>query len=91
MKLEFNKNFEYHLINNGFELQKSTEYYFNGNYWRCYFLRNIRIYVGKKTSKVSVAYFSKSTLGFRFEIKGCKTLNDLYRLEKLIEGNTNQK
>jgi hypothetical protein len=85
MKLQFNKNFEYNLVNRHgwvYSPEKSSKF------WKCYSLRNLKISVNLETKKVFGTYFSK--YGIYTSAFGCKSLNDLYRLERLIEGDNNQ-
>ena len=85
MKLEFNKNFEYNLVNRyGFKLctiQSPNK--------KSYYLRNfvVKVWIEKKSIELYFFQFDQQMI----KLYGCKTIHDLYRLEKLIEGNTNQK
>jgi hypothetical protein len=82
MKLTFHKNLEHHLVKNGFEKKTFCLS------WQVFELRSIIIDVDKKMEKIYINY--RVSAGIYFKINGCKTLNDLYRLEKLIEGTNNQ-
>lgn len=83
MKLEFNKNFESNLIKNGFEFIHHKELSNLSTYRRNW----IKIKISFPEKFILIYYYSK--IGHWIPIKGCKTLQDLYRLEKLIEGNNN--
>ena len=85
MKLLFHKNLEHHLVKNGFEFTDHNELINLSTYRKNF----IRISISFSAKIIVVYYYSK--IGHWITINGCKTLNDLYRLEKLIEGNTNQK
>ena len=85
MKLTFHKNLEHHLVKNGFQvITKHPKISISS-----YKLRKIIVYILLLDKSVQVFYIENNSKEIR--IKGCKTLNDLYRLEKLIEGITNQK
>lgn len=85
MKLDYNKNLESNLVKNGFNVEeKSTD----SNFPRIFLsLRRFTFYIYPSTKTININYHIGCT---NFPVKGCKTLNDLYRLEKLIEG-TNEK
>lgn len=83
MKLEFNKNFEANLVKKGFKNCSNT----NPSI-KTYAFCSIRINIYYEQKKVKI--FHCSVFGHYTQIKGCKTLNDLYRLESLIEGNQKQ-
>lgn len=85
MKLLFHKNLEHHLVKNGFEFINHNELSNFSTYRKNW----IKIKINFSEKFICIYYYSK--IGHWIPIKGCKTLNDLYRLEKLIEGNTNQK
>ena len=83
MKLQFNKNLENHLVKNGFEIKHRL---IDSAHPRIMFvLRNFEIYIYPATKSIMVWYKRPN---FDIFIQGCKTLNDLYRLEQLIEGTT---
>jgi hypothetical protein len=84
MKLTFHKNLEHHLVKNGFQINSNPK-----QSWQVFELRSIIIDVSKRTETLYVNY--RVSAGIYFPIKGCKTIHDLYRLEKLIEGTNNQK
>ena len=85
MKLLFHKNLEHHLVKNGFAFIDHNEL----NNLSTYRKNWIKIKISFTEKFILIYYYSK--IGHRIPIKGCKTLQDLYRLENLIEENTNQK
>jgi hypothetical protein len=85
MKLTFHKNLEHHLVKNGFQIKNKVEDQLHPRTFLV--LRNIEIYIYPATRSILVFFKRKH---FDLLVEGCKTLNDLYRLEKLIEGTTNQ-
>jgi hypothetical protein len=85
MKLNYHKNLEHHLVKNGFEIKNKVEDELHPR--TLMVLRNIEIYIYPATRTILVFFKRKH---FDLLVQGCKTLNDLYRLEKLIEGTTNE-
>jgi hypothetical protein len=86
MKLNYHKNLEHHLVKNGFEIKNKVEDELHPRTLMA--LRNFEIYIYPVTRTILVFFKRKH---FDMLVQGCKTLNDLYRLEKLIEGTNNQK
>lgn len=77
MKLIYHKRLEFCLLKNGFTIQTKTEFsvfLISGKF-------KIHIF---HSSKALFIYFRTS--GNTFLVNGCKTIHDLYRLERLIEG-----
>lgn len=85
MKLTFHKNLEYHLIKNGFQFDEHIELSNHSIYRK----QQFQIEINFSYKYVVIYYFSSG--GQRLRINDCKTIHDLHRLEKLIEGTTNQK
>jgi len=85
MKLTFHKNLEHHLVKNGFQVFFKCSKSDDKRTYLSY--NNFEIYIFYEQKIIEIQYRSFHS---PYEIKGCKTLNDLYRLEKLIEGTTNQ-
>jgi hypothetical protein len=85
MKLTFHKNLEHHLVKNGFHFQEHIEISNHSIYRK----QQFKIEINFRYKFIVIYYFS--SIGSRIKINGCKTIHDLYRLEKLIEGTTNQK
>lgn len=85
MKLEYNKNFERNLVKlHGFEFSQSL----SSENWKSYVLRNLKIMINLNQKKIWCTH--RLPGGYYTQALGCKTMNDLFRLEKLIEGtNTN--
>ena len=82
MKLLFHKNLEHHLVKNGFTVvSKNAERTFLS-------FRKFEIYIFPSEKTVMIFFKRRN---FDLLVEGCETLHDLYRLEKLIEGNNNQK
>jgi hypothetical protein len=81
MKLNYHKNLENHLLKNGFKIKSKIEGDISPR--TIMFLRNFEIYIYPSTTRIYV-WFKRNH--FDLLVQGCKTLNDLYRLEKLIEG-----
>jgi hypothetical protein len=90
MKLNYHKNLEHHLVKNGFQLHENTTYYFEKLHWKCYSIRKLKIFINKEFQQLRFSYNIRGNI-FGLTLNGCKSLNDLYRLEKLIQGTTNQK
>jgi hypothetical protein len=84
MKLNYHKNLEHHLVKNGFQVKFKTEEFIPKTHL---VLRKFDIHILHEEKFIRIYYTYDYN---RIEIEGCKTLNDLYRLEKLIEGTTNE-